>query len=46
MSAAWGYKFEERMSMSAPRDMENGAAPDDSAHAGTEAMKKQQLTLA
>ena len=32
--------------MSAPRDMENGAAPDDSAHAGTEAMKKQQLTLA
>ena len=27
--AAWGYKFEERMSMSAPRDMENGAAVDE-----------------
>ena len=24
--AAWGHKFDERMSMSAPRDMENGTA--------------------
>ena len=27
--AAWGYKFEEKMSMSAPRDMENGAVVDE-----------------
>ena len=39
LCSAWGYKFEERMSMSAPRDMENGTAHDDSAHTGTEAKK-------